>query len=371
MTQKNQIIEPNEEINLFQLIQRVWTERKIIIIFVLIFALFGIFIAVSEKNIYTASTSFIPKGAQSGLNGGGLSSLASLAGINLGSMRGSNSEIPSTLYPKFVKSIPFIEILLETPIPIMDKKIKLKHYLSIESNDRFFSTLKKYTIQLPALILSNVLKKQEFRPVSSESVTIRHFSLEEESLYEKVKELINISIDNNMGFITLSVQDKNPEVAAFIAINAQNLLQQEVINFKIKNAQELLVFTENLYNDKKIEFEALQDELATFRDQHQNISSGLFRNKESRLVAEFDITSAVYQELAKQVEQARIQVSKDTPIFTIIDPVVIPNRKTSPKRTLIVLGYAFFGFFIGLFYALFKEPFAKIRKQLLESSRIN
>ena len=368
MPANNEIIESNEEINLFQLIQRLWNERRIIIILVFIFAIFGIFVAVNKNNVYTASTSFIPKDSQSKSSVGGLSSLASMAGINLGNISSVNSEIPSNLYPRFVKSIPFIDILLETVLPSTDKKINLKQYLSKESNNSFFSTLKKYTIQLPPLILSNILKKEEFKPVNGESSAIRHFSLEEENLYKKVKDLINISVDNNMGFITLSVQDENPEIAALIAMSAQNLLQQEVINFKIKNAQELLAFTENLYEKKKKEFEAVQDELANFRDQHQNISSGLFRNKESRLVAEYDITSAVYQELAKQVEQARIQVSKDTPIFTIIDPVVIPNQRTSPKRKLIVLGYAFFGFCIGIFYALFKKPFITIRKRLFENT---
>ncbi len=113
----------------------------------------------------------------------------------------------------------------------------------------------------------------------------------------------------------------------------------------------------------------MQDELATFRDQHQNISSGLFENKLSRLESELAIASAVNEELAKQVEQARIQVSKDTPIFTIIDPVVIPNQRTSPKRTLIVLGFTFLGFFLGLGYGVIKEPFAAMRKQVLEGNQ--
>ena len=147
-------------------------------------------------------------------------------------------------------------------------------------------------------------------------------------------------------------------------------MQQEVIDFKIKNAQELLTFTETLYTEKKVAFEALQDELASFRDQHQNISSGLFENKLSRLESELAIASAVNEELAKQVEQARIQVSKDTPIFTIIDPVVIPNQRASPNRTLIVLGFTFLGFFLGLGYALIKDPFVAMRKQVLAGDKV-
>ena len=101
--------------------------------------------------------------------------------------------------------------------------------------------------------------------------------------------MVTISVDKKEGFITLSVQDKDPQVAAIVAQNTQHLLQQEVIDFKIKNAQELLTFTETLYTEKKIAFEALQDELASFRDQHQNISSGLFENKLSRLESELAI----------------------------------------------------------------------------------
>ena len=118
---------------------------------------------------------------------------------------------------------------------------------------------------------------------------IKKLALKEERIYNSAKKLITLAIDEKEGFITLSVASDNPEAAAIIALSAQNLLQKEVINFKIKNAQELLTFTETLYAEKKIAFEVLQDELATFRDQHQNISSGLFENKLSRLESELTI----------------------------------------------------------------------------------
>ena len=88
----------------------------------------------------------------------------------------------------------------------------------------------------------------------------------------------------------------------------------------------------------------------------QNISSGLFANKISRLESKLTIARSVYEELAKQVEQARIQIRKDTPIYTIIDPVVIPNQRTSPKRTLIVIIFSFLGLVTGIAYIILKEP---------------
>ena len=194
--------------------------------------------------------------------------------------------------------------------------------------------------------------------------SIMHLTPEEETIYETVKELMTLYVDRDAGFVTLSVLSENPEIAAIIVLNARDLLQQEVINFKIKNAREILAVTEELYAEKKKVYEDLQDKLAAFRDQHQNIRSELFINKVSRLESELAIANAINQELAKQVEQARIQISKDTPIFTIIDPVMIPNKRTSPKRTLIVLGFTFLGFFLGLSYSLIKDPLAILRKQI-------
>ena len=374
MEQPHQLPE-SDEIDLVELLQKVWQGRKIAITISLVFALIGVIFALSSPNIYTATTTFILKGKSSGSAGGSLNGLASLAGISLSGMSGGNSEIPPTMYPMLLNSIPFLEKTVSLKVPLNGQNILIKEYLlsqisSKESNSfNFVTFLKKYTIGLPALLKGKIFAKMKALPSAAENLTIKRLNYEDEQLFNYLKRLVTINVDKKEGFITLSVQNKYPEVAATIAQNTQNLLQQEVINFKIKNAQESLNFTESLYNKKKIAFETLQDELASFRDQHQNISSGLFKNKISRLESEFAIASAVNEELAKQVEQARIQVSKDTPIFTIIDPVVIPNQRTSPNRTLIVLGFAFFGFFLGLGYALIKEPFAAMRKQVLEGNK--
>ena len=374
MEQPHQLPE-SDEIDLVELLQKVWQGRKIAITISLVFALIGVIFALSSPNIYTATTTFILKGKSSGSVGGSLNGLASLAGISLSGMSGGNSEIPPTMYPMLLNSIPFLEKTVSLKVPLNGQNILIKEYLlsqisSKESNSfNFVTFLKKYTIGLPALLKGKIFAKMKALPSAAENLTIKRLNYEDEQLFNYLKRLVTINVDKKEGFITLSVQNKYPEVAATIAQNTQNLLQQEVIDFKIKNAQESLNFTESLYNKKKIAFETLQDELASFRDQHQNISSGLFKNKISRLESEFAIASAVNEELAKQVEQARIQVSKDTPIFTIIDPVVIPNQRTSPNRTLIVLGFAFFGFFLGLGYALIKEPFAAMRKQVLEGNK--
>lgn len=358
-------IENAEEIDVIHLLKKIWESRILIMAITFSLTALGIFIAVISPNIYTASSTFISKEQANNGISGSLSGIASIAGINLGASNASSS-IPPKLYPLIVKSNPFINKLLITNLKFKGQEITLRNYLIQKPEKNAASLLKEHVLGIPSFIKTLLFPINEIVTSYENQTDLKKFSLAEEKLFAKTKDLINISVDKKDGFIKLIVEEKDPEISAMIAFNAQNILQEEVINFKINNSKEILSFTEKLFAQKKNAFEAIQDELATFKDQHQNISSGLFQNNLNRIESKLSIAKALYSELAKQVEQARIQVTKDTPIFTIIEPVIIPNMRTSPKRTLIVLGFAFFGFFMGVIYALGKESVYDLKKRILE-----
>ena len=69
----------------------------------------------------------------------------------------------------------------------------------------------------------------------------------------------------------------------------------------------------------------------------------MFQNKLSRIESEVNISASIVQQLASQVEQAKLQVNKDTPVFTTIQPVTIPFERSAPKRSLIVIVFGFLG----------------------------
>lgn len=350
-----------DEIDIVELLQKVWQARSIALKFSILSALFGVFFALNSPNVYTAGSTFLPKGKSSG-NNSSLRGFASLAGIDLGGMNASSSEIPPTLYPMLVKSNSFLDLLLNTYIE--SREMTLKSYLLEEPKETILTNIKSYTIGLPSKITSLFYKKETKTYSKRKLNSVKRISLSEEKLYRKLKGMISVKVDKDEGFITLTVNERDPEIVAIIAANAQNILQKQVIDFKIKNAQELLEFTEKLYAEKKAESEILQDELATFRDKHQNITSGLFQNKINRLEAKFVIANSVNEELAKQVEQAKIQVREDTPIFTIINAVTVPNNRTSPKRMVIVLFFIVMGLFLGLTYKIIKEPLSQFIKKI-------
>ena len=91
-------------------------------------------------------------------------------------------------------------------------------------------------------------------------------------------------------------------------------------------------------------------------DRNQNVLSATYLTRLERLQAEFDLVNTVYSELAKQKEQAAIQLSKDTPTFSVLNPVSVPKEKSNPTKRLLVLG----AFIIGLVFSggwyLAKKP---------------
>ena len=242
----------------------------------------------------------------------------------------SSSEFPPTLYPQVVNGIPFQLDLLSSEITFDNNASNVKDYfLEKKSSFNIFGLIKKYTIGLPSLILGS-LKNQEVQLVESEIFSV---SDEDQKLFDTLNEALSLSLNEKEGFITISFTDNNKNVAAQITQIAQNLLQEKIIEFKNKSSKEMLDFALKQYSEKKESYEKLQDERAIFVDKNINISSSLFQNKLSRLESEVNISESIVQQLASQVEQAKLQVNKDTPVFTTIKPVTIPFERSAPKRS--------------------------------------
>ena len=351
-----------DEIDLIELFKKIYLNKKFIFKTSIFAALFGLVFALFQPSEFTSSTTFIPQ-LNSGVKTGGssLSGLASLAGINIGSME-SSSEFPPTLYPQVVNGVPFKLDLLSTKISFDSEFVLVKEYFLDNNNVsiNLFRTIKKYTIGLPSLILSSFKDESE---ILGESI-IYSITEEDKGLFEHINNNLSLSINEKEGFITITFTDPNKNVAAQITQIAQNLLQEKIIEFKNRSSKEMLDFALKQYSEKKDSYEKLQDERALFVDKNINISSSLFQNKLSRLDSEVNILETIVQQLASQVEQAKLQVNKDTPVFTTIQPVTIPFERSAPKRSLIVIVFAFLGLVLSSGFVLVKEPAKEILKSI-------
>ena len=350
-----------DEIDLIELLKKIYLEKKLILKISILVTLFGVVYALFQPNEFTSSTTFIPQ-LSSGVKTGGssLSGLASLAGINIGNME-SSSEFPPSLYPQVIEGIPFKIDLLSSTINLNGGEILVKEYFYNQGYSlNILGTIKKYTIGLPSLLLGS-FNSQDVPLSKSEIYSV---SDEDQALFNTISNALFLSINDKEGFITISYTDTNKNVAAQVTQIAQNLLQEKIIEFKNKSSKEMLDFALKQYSDKKESYEKLQDEIAVFVDKNINISSSLFQNKLSRLESELNISESIVQQLASQVEQAKLQVNKDTPVFTTIQPVNIPFERSAPKRSLIVIIFGFIGMIASVGYVLVKEPLNEILKSI-------
>lgn len=358
MNKKENINFKNDSIDLIRLLSSLWNDKILIIKSTLIFTLIGIIYSLSLKDNYVASSIFYPHYQSNELTQGqGLRNLAGIAGLNLGT--NSHSNIPTTLYPNIISSPEFKIEILDTKINVRENEISYRDYLLMKKSQ---FNLKRILL-FPITFLSKYISKNEFKS-SDKNIDILELNDEEYSLHKSLTNVITLALNDKEGFIELSVKDTDPLVASQIAKTANKILQEKIIDFKIKNLNDTYQFVISQLKIAKKNFYILQDSLAVFNDRNINIKSDLFKNKYSRIESEYLISQNIYNELALNKEKTAIEVKKNTPIFTIIKPVVIPNEKTNPNKSLIILFYFLLGFIIASTYTLLKPPLIKVWKEI-------
>jgi uncharacterized protein involved in exopolysaccharide biosynthesis len=355
-----------DEIDLRDIILPIWRSRKQILTTAIIFAIFGGIIGFLTPATYTASSTFLPQTAQAGGGlSGSLGGLASLAGINLSAGAGGGGEIPPSMYATVLGSQPFRKRILDAKIVVNGDSISYRDYLTNQPKT-VLGAISEYTIGLPGKVIGAMSSKEESSAVLA-TEGLKPLSDEEFKLQNVVAGKVSITNDKKEGIVSLTVVEGNPLVAAQVAQVTEQILQDWIIEYKIKNAKAQYDFIEKQFDAKQKEFYSIQEQLANYTDRNQNVLAASYLTRLDRLQAEFDLVNTVYSELAKQKEQAAIQLSKDTPTFSVLDPVKVPKEKTGPKKSLYVLGAFFVGLIGGAGWAFARKPIQDFLNGLKET----
>jgi len=89
-----------------------------------------------------------------------------------------------------------------------------------------------------------------------------------------------------------------------------------------------------------------------------------------RLMREFEIQTKLLEFIYPIYEQARIEEQKDIPTVLVVDKAIPPEKKSSPKRSLIVIAAFLFSFFFSIGYVLIKESYSSLQKDEVRYQRI-
>jgi len=347
------------------LIKKLWNGRKTIILTVIVGAILGIIVAVLSPKEFTATTVMVPQlGSDSQSKLGGLGGLAALAGINIDMNQGN--ELSPMIYPQIVSSIPFQLELMNTPLNFEDylKPITIFDYYVIYSKPSIIGIVKKYTVGLPFILLKAIRGKHKELVLPGDSANLPILLTDDQYTVKKIiDDLVFLDLNAKEGYITPTARMPEALAAAQLAQKAQTLMQRYITEFKIEKVKANLNFIQGRYNEIKTEFEKAQVSLALVNDRNKNFTSGLPQIEADRIQTRYTIAFSVFQEMAKQLEQAKIQVKKETPVFAIVQPVTIPSERLKPKRPLIVFIWIFLGGILGTGIVLGRKYFGSLKEQ--------
>lgn len=366
----------SDEIDLVDLLRKLWVKRKFILRLTAVFLLIGLLVALLSPVKYTASCTVVPQSGED--KSGGLGGVAAMMGVNLGTAMMAEGTLSPEIYPEIVKSVPFTREIMQTPLVTEKsngKPVTLYAYYTDEQYQRnnVLGSIKKYTVGLPGLILGSIRKENpaEGLVVSTDTVTVYSLNKEEKEVYEAIQESLQVSTNSKEGYVTISYSFPEAKPAAEITNQLYRTLEKYVASFKSEKLEDNLQFVEESYETARKDFLQAQSRLAAFQDANRALATATARSTERRLQSEFDIAFSVYNELAKQREQARIAVKENQTILTLVNPVVVPNEKSAPRRSIILIVFLFLGIVVACGWVLAKPYVQNVFRAIRENEQLS
>lgn len=313
---------PDDEINLMDLLLVIARHNRFIIKLTAVAAILAVIYVLLQPNIYTGKTVILPPQQGSSTASMLLGQLGGLAGIAGGAM---GIKAPGDLYVGMLKSRTVADALIQ--------RFKLQGLL--------------------------------------EGATV-----------------ITTGKD---GFITIEYSDKDPKLAAAIANAYVEELDGLVRAIAAKEALGRKAFYEKQLKEVRAGLDRAELEMKGFQEQNRVFrlggASSLGGGGGMVLGATGEIPKAElefvriardvkYHEMllgamAQQVSAATIDAAKDSTGIQVLDKALPPERKSKPKRALIVLLATLAALFIGVIWAFIREAAERSRQDPGQAERIN
>lgn len=90
-----------------------------------------------------------------------------------------------------------------------------------------------------------------------------------------------------------------------------------------------------------------------------------------RSVRDVKYYETIFEILARQFELAKLDEAKEGALIQVVDPAIVPDYKSFPKRGLITIIAAIAGLFVGVFVAFLRESVDRLKRDPEQSERLS
>ena len=304
---------PDDEIDLRELFATIWAGKWLIIAITFLFAAGGVAYALYKPDIYQASVLMAPANEESGLSGisGQLGGLASLAGINIGG-GGSNQTV---IAKEVLRSRAFLADFINRH-NLAAPLLAAEGWNSEQSAWRY--------------------NREVYNPETKEWLPDEDGKSQQTTDWDLVETFKNnyLSISENQenGLTTLNVKSVSPQAARQWAEWLVQDINERMRQEDVASAEARISYLEDKLNETNI--------------------AGM--------------QQVFYQLIESETRTVMLANAQREYVFKTIDPAVVPQEKSEPKRALIAIVATLLGGMLGVFI-VFVRAFIRSGKQEKES----
>ncbi len=341
------------------LIRYLASKKKYFLFSALIGVVLGVVVVFSIPKTYTSQMSLAIESQREPKMSGGMSTLASMAGVNMGS---GQDAISPELYPDVISTNKFLIDLLSTPVQTLKGK-NYKNYVDFsrsEERSPWWSEALRGTI---AGVKSLFGVKASVTEFPKNGVEPTHLSADEEQVVAGIRGSLNCDVSKESDVVKLSFMSQDPLVAKMMTDAAQKRLQLFIIEYRTNKACADYKYYVSLEEQLRAKYKTAQSKFATYADSHQDLELKSYETKLTDLENEMQNAFNAYTQMKQQVQMAEAKIQERTPVFTVVEDAYVPLRPTAPKKALILVAFFFLSLAGTGCYFYFKLLFGKTSRE--------
>jgi len=349
-------IDDGQEIDIMELISKLWKKRVMIIKWCIAGAVIGLVVGFSIPKTYKAGVTFAPETQQKVASG--VSSIASMMGVNLNN---SVDAISVEMFPDVVHSTPFIFELFELPVTFERKDsvmtVPLVEYIKDYQKSPWWNSILKAPFKLLGWAINLVRPQGE----DVENTTLDPYNLpkREREVVKFFADNIHVFIDKKTNKTSISLELQDPLVVAAVMDAVTENLKAYISDYRTSKARQDIANLEVICNQRKADYYKAQQAYAEYADANKNVIRQSAQAERERLQQEMNLAYQVYSQVANQLEGSRIQAEQAKPVFAIISPVAVPLKKSAPSKAKLLIIYTFLAGVCATSWVLFGEDYWK------------
>jgi tyrosine-protein kinase Etk/Wzc len=385
---------PEDEISLLDLLIVLAERKRLIFWITAAFAILAVIVSLLLPKRYTAMVTLLPPQQNSSLSNQLAAQLGAVGGMAL-TLAGGGSNLlknPNDMYVAMFKSRTVEDAMIHHfglmeeyhKRYLSDTRKKFEHYATVDGSgkDGLIHISVEDSDPRRAADLANgyvdqfrdLTKNLAFTEAQQRGMFFEKQMLDAKDNLANAEETL-AATEQKTGVMQLDAQTR-ALIESAAALRAQ-ITAKEV---QIQGMQTYATGQNAQMIEAQQELDSLRAQLAKLGGSESTPGSGIIPPKGQMTAAGVEYVrklrdvkyyETIFDILARQFELAKLDEAKEGAIIQVVDPAIPPDKRSFPKRTLIVIGATLLGFFVGVFSAFVQAALQQMKQDPQAALKLN